>query len=104
MGDNERQKLDGGIKRKASKMIEIFGHSFEHISIVRAIGSPVYAYLVRADEGYCIRSARLEENIYKKITTIYETDNFDEVIVIPENELPEGAEILGTTTPEPETI
>lgn len=83
-------------------MVEIFGRSFEHISIVRALGNPVYAYLVSADEGYCIRSARLEENIYKKTTTIYETDDFDAIIIIPESELPEGAEILGTVTP-PET-
>lgn len=86
-------------------MVEIFGYTFEHISIVRAVGNPVYMYMVRTEEGYCIRKPTFDEGMYKTATSIYETDDFDAIVIIPISELPEGAEVFGTVpTPEPETI
>lgn len=74
--------------------VTIFGRTFEHISIIRGIGNPVIAYLVQTDEGWYIHPAGTEANVYKTVTSIYETDNFDEIIIIPESELPEDAVIL----------
>lgn len=86
-------------------MVEIFGHLFEHITITRAIGNPVYAYAVRTEEGYYINTPRLDANVYKTSTSIYATDDFDAIVIIPASELPEDAEILGgETKPETETI
>ena len=86
-------------------MIEIFGHTFEHLTITRAIGNPVYMYMVRTEEGYYIRKPTMDEGIYKTSTSIYETDDFDAIIIIHESELPEDAVLMGgTTTPETETV
>lgn len=76
-------------------MITVFGQTFEHLTILRSIGNPVYAYLVQAESGYCIRLDLETETIYKTITTIYETDDFSTITVIPESEVPEGEEICG---------
>lgn len=84
--------------------VELFGHIFEHISAYRAIGNPVYAYAVRTEDGYYIRTARLEENVYKTSTSIYATDDFDSIIIIPESELPEEAILMGGNKPETEVM
>lgn len=75
-------------------MVEIFGRTFEHLTIVRAVGDPVTRYHVRTEEGYYIHKPTFEENLYKTSTIIYPTDDVDGIIIIPESELPEGAEIL----------
>lgn len=82
-------------------MVEIFGHTFEHITIIRAFGDPVYMYGVRTEEGYYIRKPTFEENMYKTSTSIYATDDLDAIIIIPASELPEDAILMGGVTPEP---
>jgi hypothetical protein len=86
-------------------MIEIFGYTFEHLTITREIGNPVRGYAVRTDEGYYIHKPSFGENVFKTSTAIYATDDLTAIIVIPASELPEGAEIMGgNTTPETETV
>jgi hypothetical protein len=85
-------------------MVEIFGNVYEHLTIVRAIGNPVYAYLVRADEGYCLRVESETGVIYKMVSTIYEREDAHTVTVIPETEVPEVEEINGDVTPDIETV
>ena len=77
--------------------VTIFGHTFEHLSIIRTLGNPAYGYIVQTDDGYYIHTEELGENIYKTVTGIYSTDNLDAIVIIPESELPEGAEIWGDT-------
>lgn len=85
--------------------VVLFGHTFEHIAEVKAVGNPVFVYVVRTEEGYYIRKPTFAENMYKTVTSIYSTDDLDAIIIIPASELPEGAEILGgETKPETETI
>lgn len=85
--------------------ITIFGHTFEHLTILREITRPTRGYAVRTDEGYYIRKASFEENMYKTATSIYETDDLDAIIIIPASELPEDAILMGgETKPETETI
>ena len=79
----------------------IFGRTFEHLSIIRTLGNPIRMYAVKTDEGYYIHTEELGENVYKTATSIYSTDNLDAIVIIPESELPEDAEILGDTS-EPE--
>lgn len=76
-------------------MITVFGHTFEHLTIVRAIGNPVYIYVVQAESGWCIRLETETGFMYKRVSTIYETDDFTKIAVIPESEVPEGEEING---------
>lgn len=84
-------------------MVEIFGHNFEHIIVLREVGNPVYMYVVMTEDGYYINTPSLGANVFKTATSIYATDDLDSIIIIPESELPEGAEILGgITRPEPE--
>ena len=80
----------------SNNTITIFGHTFEHISIVRSIGDPIRMYMVQTDEGYWIHTPRmLGENTYKTVTGIYNDDDFDNIIIIHESELPEDAELAG---------
>lgn len=84
--------------------ITIFGHTFDHLSIVRQLPGTRQGYLVKTDEGYCINKPAVSETIYKTVTSIYEDDDFDSIIIIPVSELPEGAELMGgETKPETET-
>ena len=76
-------------------MIIVFGQTFEHLTILRSFGNPIYAYMVQAESGYCIRLDLDTGTIYKTITMIYETDDFSTITVIPESEVPEGEEICG---------
>lgn len=85
-------------------MITIFGKTYEHLIILRSIGNPIYAYLVQAEEGYCIRVESEDEVIYKMITTVYDREGTHTITVIPESEVPEGEEINGDTEPETETM
>lgn len=81
-------------------MIEIFGKTYAHLTILRSIGNPIYAYLVQADEGYCLRVESETGVIYKKVSTIYEREDAHTVTVIPESEVPVGEEINGGVIPE----
>ena len=82
--------------------ITIFGHTFEHLSIIRPIGDPIRLYMVRTDEGYWIHTPRmLGENVYKTATSIYSDDDFDNIVVIHESKLPteeEQPEVEATET------
>lgn len=83
--------------------VTIFGHTLEHIANATPFGNPVFAYRVTTEDGWCIRKATLDPLLYKTTTMLYETDDFSQVEIIPESELPEGAEILGGgNTPETE--
>lgn len=85
-------------------MVTIFGHTYEHLIILRSIGNPIYAYLVQAEEGYCIRVESEDEVIYKMVTTVYEREGTHTITVIPESEVPDGEEINGSITPDIETV
>lgn len=85
-------------------MVIIFGNTYEHLTILRSIGNPIYAYLVQADEGYCLRVESENGVIYKKVSTIYEREDAHTITVIPETEVPEGEEINGGVTPDVETV
>lgn len=85
--------------------ITIFERTFEHLTILREITRPINGYLVQTDDGYYIRKASFDEGVYKTVTTIYETDDLDAIIIIPASELPEDAILMGgETKPETETI
>ena len=80
-------------------MVEIYGHTFEHLTITRELGNPVRGYAVRTEEGYWIHKAEFGENVFKRSTAIYEDNDLDAIIIVHESELPEGAELLGGVTP-----
>lgn len=75
-------------------MVEIFGHTYEHITVLRTFGDPVTMYMVQTDDGYYIHTEIMDENVYKTVTGIYSYFDPNAVIIIHESELPEGAEIL----------
>lgn len=83
-------------------MVEIFGYTFEHLTITRVVGNPPTAYFVRAEEGYYIHKPTFEENMYKTSTVFYPHDDLGAIVVIPASELPEDAVLMGGET-KPET-
>lgn len=68
-----------------------------HIALVEPFGDPVYLFRVTMEDGYCIRTPRLDELVYKTVTIVYPTDSIDDLVIIPTTELPEGAELCGDT-------
>lgn len=62
---------------------------------VEAIGNPVIAYRINANEGYVIKLPSYPENVYKSAEILTPNYDFSTVQVIPETDLPEGAEIYG---------
>ena len=78
-------------------MVTIFGHTFEHLTIIREIGNPVIAYAVQTESGWCIRKASFSANVYKTATAIYATDDLDAIEIVQISELPEDAVVNGTT-------
>ena len=81
--------------------------NIEHCSEIRAVGNPVRGYVITAEDGWYIhQDVGVEElaNIWKKTTSIQVTADPSILVIAPESELPEGAEILGTTKPETEVI
>ena len=75
--------------------VTIFGYTFEHITLAEPFGNPVYVYRVTTEDGYYIRTPKMEENIYKTVTFIYPTDDFDAIEIVAQADLPENAEICG---------
>ena len=78
--------------------------NIEHCT-VEPIGNPPVIYRVIAHDGWYIHlndGIEGSENVYKGAVALTPTYNFEQVEIIPESELPEGAEICGGTT-EPET-
>lgn len=70
---------------------------------VEGIGNPAFMYRIIAHEGWYIHlNDESTENIYKGAVALRTDFDFTKVEIIPESELPEGAEILGDVT-EPET-
>lgn len=81
--------------------------NIEHCN-VRTVGNPPIMYVITTHEGYCVRyEDGIEEtaNIWKTTTTIRSNENPANLVILPESELPEGAEICGgETEPEHETM
>lgn len=80
--------------------------NIEHCS-VRVIGDPAIFYIITADEGWYIhRDAGFEtsENVWKTTTTLRADENPEILIIVPEAELPEDAEILGDVPTDTETM
>lgn len=73
----------------------IFGHTLEHIALAEPFGDPVSAYRVTTESGYYIHTARMDENIYKTVTFLYATDDFDAIEIVAAADLPTDAEICG---------
>lgn len=71
----------------------IFGYTFDHLEYARAMSGN--SYRVKTEEGYYIHKPTFEENEYKTVTMLYETDNLANVVIVAETDLPEGAEING---------
>ena len=82
--------------------VNIFGYTFEHIALAEPFGS--VAYRVTTESGYYIHTPKMEENMYKTVTFLYATDDLANVVIVPESELPEDAEICGGTEPEREIM
>ena len=79
----------------------LFGHTFEHITVLRPVGDPIRLYVVQTDEGYYIHTPRmLTENLYKTCTGIYSDDDFDNIVIIHESELPPDAVVGSGNTSE----
>lgn len=78
----------------------IWGRVFDHLEYARPIGDPVYLYLVKTESGYYIRKGTMDENMYKTVTTIYENDDLDAIVIIPADELPPDAEIVAVENEE----
>lgn len=86
-------------------MVEIFGYTFEHLVVGRVVGNPPTAYLVTTEEGYYIRKASFEENMYKTATAIYAHDDLSAIEIVHASELPEDAVLMGgNDKPETETM
>jgi hypothetical protein len=86
-----------GIKIMATNStITIFGHTFEHLSIIRPIGDPVRVYMVQTDEGYYINVPKMNNPLlFKTATSIYADEDFDNIVILHESELPPDAELAG---------
>ena len=80
-------------------MVEIFGYTFEHLTIARVVGDPPRAYFVTTEEGYYIHKPTFEENVYKTTTVFYSHDDLGAIQIVSASELPEGAEIMGGVEP-----
>ena len=78
--------------------VNIFGYTFEHIADAHPVGNPVILYRVTTEEGYCIHTPKMDENMYKTTTFLYATDDLSAVEIIAVTDLPEGAEINNTET------
>lgn len=63
-------------------------------------------YRITANEGWYIHVNGVEgnENLYKGAVILQATYDFSTVEIVPESELPEDAEICGSTTPDIETV
>lgn len=81
--------------------------NIEHCN-VRTVGNPPIVYVITTHEGYYIRKNDGDEataNIWKTTTSIRNDENPNILQIVPESELPEGAEICGgITNTEHETI
>ena len=81
--------------------------NIEHCN-VRTVGNPPIVYVITAHEGYYIhRNDGDEDNIntWKTTTSIRNDEDPAILVIVPESELPEGAEICGgETEPETETM
>lgn len=51
-------------------------------------------FRLTANDGWCIHLPAHDELTYKKVVILRSTYDFSQVQVIPETDLPEGAEIL----------
>ena len=75
--------------------------NIEHCTVT-VIGN---MYRIRANEGWYINiNVEGNENLYKGGVALLSTFDFSLVTIVPESELPEGAEICGGTTPDVETV
>ena len=62
-------------------------------------------YRIISNEGWYINvNVEGNENLYKGAVILQSTFDFSLVTIVPESELPEGAEICGGTTPDVETV
>ena len=73
---------------------------------VTPVGNPPVIFRVTSQDGWYIHLNDGDEertNVYKTAVALIATYPFEQVQIIPESELPEGAEILGGST-EPEIM
>jgi hypothetical protein len=75
--------------------------NIEHCT-VEEIGNPAVMYRITANEGWYIHlNNGIEDtaNVWKTVVAINARIDMSIVQIVPESELPEDAEILGTVTP-----
>lgn len=68
---------------------------------IEEIGSPAFMYRITSNEGWYIHlndSDEVSANHYKTCVILRTDYDFSIVQILPESELPEGAEILGGNT------
>lgn len=75
-----------------------------HLANVETFGDPARFFRVTTEEGYWIRTPGMSENVWKTVTMIYPTDDLTAIQIVATEDLPEGAEMCGGTTPEPEIM
>lgn len=71
-------------------------HEIQNVT-VEEMGNPLIAYRIRTMPGYVLRLPTYDENIYKTVAILDPDYDFSTVQVIAETDLPEGAEIYGST-------
>lgn len=81
--------------------------NIEHCTVT-PVGNPPVIFRVTAHEGWYIHlndGIEGSENLYKTAVALNATYPFEQVQILPESELPEGAEIWGgNTEPKPEIM
>lgn len=76
-------------------MVEIFGYTFDHIASAEPKGNPVSMYLVRMEDGWCIKPPQITSETYKTTTVLYANSDLSKTVIIPISELPEDAVLMG---------
>lgn len=68
--------------------------NIEHCDIEIVASGRIYK--INSHEGWYIHiNSEATENIYKRAVGLLTTFDFSLVVIIPESELPEGAEVMG---------
>ena len=61
-------------------------------------------YRIYTEEGYWMHRPSFGENVWKTATIVYPSDDLTQIQIVAEADLPEGAELCGTTTPDTEVM
>ena len=74
---------------------------------IQEIGNPAIMYRITSEDGWYIHLNDGDEetaNIWKTAVALLATYDFSQVQIVPETELPEGAEIWGNVEPDTEVM